>query len=43
VCRGDCWCSDDQETEIREGVVVRLRVTGITVDAGCIVSVVIVM
>eukprot|EP00603_Paraphysomonas_imperforata_P005741 CAMPEP_0114436794 /NCGR_PEP_ID=MMETSP0103-20121206/13653_1 /TAXON_ID=37642 ORGANISM="Paraphysomonas imperforata, Strain PA2" /NCGR_SAMPLE_ID=MMETSP0103 /ASSEMBLY_ACC=CAM_ASM_000201 /LENGTH=173 /DNA_ID=CAMNT_0001607109 /DNA_START=201 /DNA_END=722 /DNA_ORIENTATION=+ len=34
--KGDCWCSDDQEIEIREGVVVRLRVTGITIEAGCI-------
>mmetsp|Transcript_17886 Transcript_17886/g.26396 ORF Transcript_17886/g.26396 Transcript_17886/m.26396 type:complete len:175 (-) Transcript_17886:183-707(-) len=34
--RGDCWCSDDQEVEIREGSVVRLRIMGITVEAGAV-------
>ena len=36
--RGDCWCSDAQEVEIREGSVVRLRIMGITVEAGAVVS-----
>lgn len=37
--RGDCWCSDDQEVEISEGSIVRLRIMGVTVDAGAIVSI----
>ena len=36
--RGDCWCTDDQEIEIKESSVVRLRILGITVEAGAIVS-----
>ena len=38
IDRGDCWCSDDQEVEISEGSIVRLRIMGVTVDAGAIVS-----
>jgi DNA-directed RNA polymerase II subunit RPB7 len=34
--RGDCWCSTDQETEIKEGSIVRLRIMGITIEAGAI-------
>ena len=31
---GDCWVSEDEKVEIREGSVVRLRVIGISIDAG---------
>ncbi|CAM9659174.1 unnamed protein product [Ectocarpus fasciculatus] len=34
--KGDCWCSEDQEVEITEGSIVRLRIMGVTVDAGAI-------
>mmetsp|Transcript_11387 Transcript_11387/g.11792 ORF Transcript_11387/g.11792 Transcript_11387/m.11792 type:complete len:175 (+) Transcript_11387:19-543(+) len=34
--KGDCWCTDDHEVEIREGTVVRLRIMGTTVEAGVI-------
>lgn len=37
--RGDCWATDDQEIEIKEGSVVRLRIQGFTIEAGAIVSV----
>lgn len=36
--RGDCWCSEGGEDEISEGSIVRLRLMGVTVDAGAIVS-----
>lgn len=34
---GDCWISEDETVEIREGSIVRLRVIGVSpVDAGVI-------
>jgi hypothetical protein len=36
--RGDCWATDDQEIEIKEGSIVRLRIQGLTIEAGAIVS-----
>ena len=33
---GDCWVSDDEKVEIREGSLVRLRILGLTIDAGII-------
>ena len=35
--RGDCWVSEDEEVEIKEGSVVRLRLMGLTVEAGTMV------
>jgi DNA-directed RNA polymerase subunit E'/Rpb7 len=35
---GDCWVSEDETVEIREGSVVRLRIIGLTIDADVIVS-----
>ena len=35
---GDCWISEDETVEIKEGSVVRLRIIGINIDAGKIVS-----
>ena len=37
--RGDCWISDDGEVEIKEGSVVRLRLMGLTVEAGTMVRI----
>mmetsp|Transcript_5306 Transcript_5306/g.5459 ORF Transcript_5306/g.5459 Transcript_5306/m.5459 type:complete len:174 (+) Transcript_5306:91-612(+) len=34
--RGDCWCSEDQEVEIKETSIVRLRIMGLSIEAGCI-------
>ena len=36
--KGDAWVSLDGEVEIREGSVVRLRIIGVSVDAGQMVS-----
>ena len=33
---GDCWVTEDETSEIREGTIVRLRVLGTVLDAGCI-------
>ena len=33
---GDCWVSDDDKVEIREGSLVRLRIIGLVIDAGVI-------
>ena len=33
---GDCWVSEDETVEIREGSVVRLRIIGLVIDAGVI-------
>lgn len=32
----DCWVSEDEKVEIREGSIIRLRVIGISIDAGSI-------
>jgi DNA-directed RNA polymerase II subunit RPB7 len=32
--KGDAWVSTDGEVEIREGSIVRLRILGVSVDAG---------
>ena len=34
---GDCWVSEDETVEIREGTIVRLRIIGLTIDAEVIV------
>ena len=34
---GDCWVSEDETVEIREGTLVRLRIIGLTIDAEVIV------
>ena len=35
--QGDCWISEDETVEIREGSIVRLRVIGVSpIDAGVI-------
>ena len=36
---GDCWKSDDGEITIREGSIVRLRILGLTIEAGSISAV----
>lgn len=36
--RGDCWVSEDGEVEIKEGSVVRVRLMGLTVEAGTIAA-----
>lgn len=36
LTRNDCWCSDDQEVEIRDGSIVRLRILGLSIEAGAI-------
>ena len=33
---GDCWVSEDETVEIREGSIVRLRIIGLVIDAGVI-------
>eukprot|EP01031_Cornospumella_fuschlensis_P039182 gene39182-47674_t len=33
---GDCWKSEDEKVEIREGSIVRLKIIGLVVDAGSI-------
>jgi DNA-directed RNA polymerase subunit E'/Rpb7 len=33
---GDCWITDDETVEIREGTIVRLRIIGLVIDAGII-------
>ena len=33
---GDCWMSEDETVEIREGSIVRLRIIGLVIDAGVI-------
>ena len=34
----DCWVSEDETVNIREGSIVRLRIIGLVIDAGVIVS-----
>lgn len=36
--KGDAWVSEDGEVEIKEGSIVRLRVIGVSIDAGQMVS-----
>ena len=36
---GDCWTSQDEKVEIREGSVVRLRIIGLNIDAGAITAI----
>lgn len=31
---GDSWVSEDEKVEIREGSIVRLRIIGLSIDAG---------
>ncbi len=38
LLRGDCWMSEDGAVEIKEGNIVRLRIIGLNIDAGVIVS-----
>lgn len=33
---GDCWVSEDETVEIKEGSLVRLRIIGLIIDAGVI-------
>lgn len=35
----DCWQSEDEKVEIREGSIVRLRIIGLVIDAGVISAV----
>lgn len=37
-CFRDTWISEDETVNIREGSIVRLRIIGLVIDAGVIVS-----
>ena len=36
---GDCWKSEDGDIQIKEGSTVRLRILGLTIEAGSISAV----